>query len=519
MKLKLMKFALILAFCFAVAAVSQAQSYFVFGGFDELNGNAPNSPLVQGVDGFLYGTTLGGGNENCNSTWQFFTGCGMLFKAKIGGGGITLAHLFCSETGCIDGGLPLSVITTTNGAVYGTAFFGGTDGAGSFFKMTENGQLTTLHSFCAALYDCAYGYIASPNGVILGGDGNFYGTTIEGGPNDADECNGYGCGTAFKVTPAGKYTTLYNFCSLANCADGSTPTGTLLQLQNGNLYGTTGDGKTIESGPCEAGPCGTVFQLTPSGKLTMLHSFCTVANCPDGASPTGALVQGPDGGLYGTTFDPGTVFEITPTGKFKTLYHFCETKGCPDGEYPSPLILANDGNFYGTTTGGGANTACSTEFYKGCGTIFEITPTGTLTTLYNFCSSGSCGDGYSPVAALTEGTDGNLYGTTEYGGTGDCVNSQHFGTGCGVAFWLSNGLAPFVAANPNFGKAGQTIGIMGSNLKGVTGVTIDGVAATFQQISPYLVRAVVPTGATTGTIQVTMSSGTLNSNVAFQVLP
>jgi uncharacterized repeat protein (TIGR03803 family) len=507
-------------FCLAMTISSNAQTFNYVDSFNEVNGNAPASALIQGTDGYLYGATTGGGSENCNSTWQFFTGCGTVYKSLIGGGAITPVHIFCSETNCLDGALPLNVIQATDGNFYGTAYFGGADLAGSFFKISPNGELTVLHSFCSALYKCAYAYVASPNGVIQGRDGNFYGTTIEGSANNNAICNGVGCGTLFKVTSAGKFTTLYNFCSLSNCSDGAIPNGLLLQAENGNFYGATGGDLNVENGPCEGPPCGTIFEITPAGKLTTLYSFCLKTNCPDGATPTGSLVQAANGNLYGTTFNPGTVFEITPAGKLKTLYRFCQQESCLDGKYPSPLVLGSDGNFYGTTQAGGGNTDCSTGgYYSGCGTIFQITSAGQLTTLYNFCSLGDCGDGYIPVAALAQGTDGNFYGTTEYGGNGTCVNAYHYGTGCGVVFYLTTGLGPFVEASPNFGKASQVVNILGNSLSKITSVTFNGTSAKFKLISPYLLKAEVPTGATTGTIEVTTPSGTLNSNIAFQVLP
>ncbi|MGB7602582.1 MAG: choice-of-anchor tandem repeat GloVer-containing protein [Candidatus Sulfotelmatobacter sp.] len=138
---------------------------------------------------------------------------------------------------------------------------------------------------------------------------------------------------------------------------------------------------------------------------------------PDGATPASALVQGSDGSLYGTTskggeYSNGTVFSITPTGTLTTLHSFCaHISPCPDGLNPGGLVLGADGNFYGATYGGGASTV-------GGGTVFKITTAGTFTTLYSFCSLTNCADGSSPVDTLILGSDGNFYGTTAYGGTG-----------------------------------------------------------------------------------------------------
>ena len=133
--------------------------------------------------------------------------------------------------------------------------------------------------------------------------------------------------------------------------------------------------------------------------MTTLHIFCQ-GDCTDGAGPKGALVQAVNGNFYGTTsggVSSGTVFEITPAGTLTTLHSF---EGA-DGASPfDALIQATDGNFYGTTTQGGTSTACS----FGCGTVFKITPAGTLTTLHSFEST----DGSSPYAGLIQATDGNL---------------------------------------------------------------------------------------------------------------
>jgi uncharacterized repeat protein (TIGR03803 family) len=157
------------------------------------------------------------------------------------------------------------------------------------------------------------------------------------------------------------------------------------------------------------------------GALTTLYSFCAQSGCPDGEYPD-ALVRAPDGNFYGTTagggnnstncnIGCGTVFKMTPRGTLTTLYSFCSQSGCPDGSLPMALLGANDGNFYGTTEGGG-NQSCT----YGCGTVFKITPSGRLTTLYSFCSERGCTDGSRPTAALVQATNGDFYGTTQDGG-------------------------------------------------------------------------------------------------------
>ena len=165
---------------------------------------------------------------------------------------------------------------------------------------------------------------------------------------------------------------------------------------NGNFYGTTYLGG--------ANGDGTVFELTPAGALTMLHSF----DGTDGSNPT-ELVQASDGNFYGTTENggahgAGTVFEITVVGVLITLYNFCSETNCTDGEYPyAGLVQARNGNFYGATDAGGAN---------GDGTVFEITSEGVLTTLHSFDGT----DGAEPAPALVQANNGNFYGTTLTGG-------------------------------------------------------------------------------------------------------
>jgi uncharacterized repeat protein (TIGR03803 family) len=217
----------------------------------------------------------------------------------------------------------------------------------------------------------------------------------------------------------------------------------------------------------------------------------------------------------GTVFQgDGTVFKITPGGTLATLYSFCSQSACADGEYPDAgLVRGTDGNFYGTTYSGGAGAN------GGGGTLFRITPDGTLTTLYSFCSQGTpeypCKDGASPFAGLVQATDGNFYGTTYSGGA-----SRACGTyGCGTVFSLSVGLAPFVETQPTSGWVGAAVKILGTNLTGATRVMFNGHAAVFTVVSSSLITTTVPAGATTGAVEVVTPSGALSSNVPFRVVP
>ena len=212
------------------------------------------------------------------------------------------------------------------------------------------------------------------------------------------------------------------------------------------------------------------------------------------------------GGIYGG----GTIFKISPSGTLTTLYSFCAQSGCADGNVPNAgLVLATDGNFYGTTYLGGANSCMISGTNYGCGTVFKITPSGTLTTLYSFCAQSGCADGEGPRAGLVQATNGKLYGTTYYGGP----------TGDGTVFSLAVGLGPFVETRPTSGVVGRFVEILGTNLTGATSVTFNGTPATFKVVSRYLITTTVPTGATTGKVEVVTPSGTLSSNVPFRVLP
>ena len=250
--------------------------------------------------------------------------------------------------------------------------------------------------------------------LVQGVDGDFYGTTNAGGIS-VTEC-AQGCGTVFRVTPSGRVTTLYSFCAQSNCPDGQNPSASLVLASDGNFYGTTPVGGTKNGG-------GTVFRITRGGVLTTLHNFGT----SDGYSPSGGLVEGSDGNLYGATAlggnryaDAGTVYKISLAGSLTTLYTFSGS----DGKRPAgALIQGSDGNFYGTTEQGGTNND---------GEVFKITPKGTLTVVYSFCSLANCLDGIQPTAAVVQGTDGNFYGTTAPGAGLQCTGSE-----CGTIFKLT----------------------------------------------------------------------------------
>jgi uncharacterized repeat protein (TIGR03803 family) len=298
--------------------------YSFTGGKD---GGDPQAGLAQGTDGNLYGTTSSGGTN----------GDGTVFKISTNG---VLTSLFSFTGGSVGAGPQAALVQGSDGNFYGTTYSDGAYNAGTVFRMSTNGVLTKLHSFTRAIDG------AGPGAALArGSDGNLYGTTWEGGTNDA--------GTVFKMNTNGALTSLYSF---TGGDDGANPFG-VVQGGDGNFYGTTEGGGT--------NGVGSVFKISTNGLLTSLHSFSGVN---DGTSPEAALVRSSDGYLYGTTCgsyggpDYGTVFKISTNGALTTLYSFTDGN---DGALPTAaLVQGNDGSFYGTTSSGGQG---------GGGTVFRLT--------------------------------------------------------------------------------------------------------------------------------------------------
>jgi uncharacterized repeat protein (TIGR03803 family) len=486
-------FALCAATAIGAALPLPAQTFTTLQSFDGTDGASPSATLVQGTDGYLYGTTYGGGDHRRNF--------GTVFKMTPAGTLTTLYDFAPSS----ENHTPYSgLVQATDGYFYGTTYAGGSDrtdcsayqGCGTVFKITPSGTLVTLYDFCSQITsECLDGDDPFA-GLIQATDGDLYGTTEGGGVN--------GKGTIFKITLGGTLTTLYSFCSQAGCTDGAGPVGGLVQATNGDFYGTTGSGGA-NPGTYGTGD-GTVFKITPGGTLVTLYSFCSQSACTDGDGPLAGLIEAGSGDFYGTTTygganGQGTVFKITQGGTLTTLYSFCSQAECTDGENPHSALVEAAGNLYGTTEGGGGVNVG--------GTIFKITPSGTLTTLYSFCPHSGCTDGSYPLTGLIQATNGTLYGTTELGGA----------DGWGTVFSLSVGLGPFVETQTRSGVVGSTVKILGTDLTGATSVTFNGTTAVFDVVSTSLITATVPAGASTGRIKVITPSGTLSSNVSFRVLP
>jgi len=457
-----------------------AQTLTTLYRFQNTDGAQSDNSLIQATDGNLYGTTDADGAYSRGTIFKI-TPSGML----------TTLYDFCSRKECTDGSLPGALVEGTDGNFYGTAANGGKFGGGTVFKIAKSGKPKTLYNFCSqsGCTDGSTPYAA----LVQGTDGDFYGAAASGGTSNG--------GTIFKITKNGSLTTLYNFCSQVGCTDGESPYAALIQATDGNFYGTTFTG---------GGPgYGTAFKITPAGTLTTLYSFCLQVGCTDGALPVAGLIQATDGNLYGTTSagasgttNAGTVFKITPSGTLTTLYNFVNDGG---GTVPvAGLVQGTDGNLYGAAATGGADES---------GTLFKITTSGTLTTLYNFCSQfqgGICTDGEFPSASLVQDTNGNFYGTTQNGGS---VYSA------GTVFSLSMGLGPSVATLPTSGQVTTAVKILGTDLTGATSVTFDGTEASFKVMSDSEITTKVPKGAITGPVQVVTPGGKLTSNVNFRVTP
>jgi uncharacterized repeat protein (TIGR03803 family) len=299
----------------------------------------------------------------------------------------------------IDGSAPgAKMVYGYDHALYGTTRHGGANGAGSIFRLTPGGSLSTLYSFSAAT-NATYQAVAfdlQPNDLVQGADGNFYGTTHSGGSSFN--------GTIFVVSPSGSFTNLGTFGSAitnssgrATVLDGSTPVGALVQAGDGNFYGVTEYGGSNGTG--------TIFRLTPPNSFSSLYSFPAA---PPGTITTNGTIPNPlllaaDGSFYGTTrqggfANAGTFFNFTLAGRFTQLYSFDGQAQSNNPVVPnSTLVQGLDGSFYGTSAYGGSQAG---------GTIFRITTAGNVTLLHSFPLSDAGAD-----AALTLGVNGDFYGT------------------------------------------------------------------------------------------------------------
>lgn len=338
-------------------------------------GYSPNGGLLRDASGDLYGTTAAGGAGN-----------GVIFKFSASGNETLLFTLPQAASGFNPNS---GVIRDSSGNLYGTAGEGGHNGDGTVFEIAATGNAKVLYSFKGTPDG------AGPLGLARDSEGNFYGATASGGASDQ--------GAVYKLDTAGVETVLYSFTGYA---DGGGPQAGVTLDPAGNLYGTTFYGGS--------GGEGVVYKVDPSGAETVLYRF---TGGSDGGMPSSSVTLDAAGNLYGTTIaggnkqfggdGNGVVYKLDPSGNETVLYTFFDSNG---GVAPgAPVILDEAGNIYGTTLFGG-----SSELLGNTGVVFKLDPSGNETVLYSFTGGA---DGGSPSSGLVRDTSGNLYGTTEYGGT------------------------------------------------------------------------------------------------------
>jgi len=482
------------------------------------DGLSPQSGLTLATNGNFWGTTEAG---------AAFSGGSIFHMTSTGT--LTTLYNFCAQTNCTDGGDPIQPpVQGMDGNFYGMTVVkgdiflctSGYGGCGVIYRITPSGKFTVLYTFNATNG-------ASPDdALLLGTDGNFYGTTFYGGT-----INGVynGNGVVFKVTPQGKYTPLYVFCAESNCLDGGQPTGGLVQGTDGNFYGTTVCcGTHLYSNFFG----GTIFKLTPAGQYTVLYDFCSQPNCSDGGEAIAGLIQASDGNFYGTTQvggenGNGTIFQITPEGQYTVLHSFDYN----DGNAPlGPLVQGTDGVLYGETWGGGSgpciNTRCGVFFsldmglpafaspvawYGEEGTTVEILGQGLAkTTEVSFNGTSAAfkvqNNTYLTATVPTAATLGPITVTTAKG----ALVSK-------VSFRVLPHITSFT---PPSGAVGTMVTITGTGLLQTTKVSFgNSTPSKFKVVSDTEVTATVPTGAVTGTIRIVTKSGTAASTQTFTVTP
>jgi len=481
----------------AVFQITPTGKLKVLHSFDATDGTDPYGGLTLGTDGNFYGTTVDGGSYDS----------GTVFKITPGG---SLTSLY-SFMGGSDGANPYAPpVEGTDGNFYGTAYAGAA-GYGTVYKITPSGKFSSLYQF-----DITHGY-GPRSPLVQGTDGNCYGTTLYGGPAED--------GVIFKITPAGKLTVLYNF----DDTHGRLPFSPVVQGADGNFYGTTSGGGSTESG--------VVFRISPAGKLTVLH---TMNGTTDGAGPTAGLVQATDGNFYGANSQVGkissgcpsgcgTTFEVTPKGKLTVLHNFDLTTGSTP--YDTPFQHTN-GIVYGDTNSGGTGNVspCSAGT---CGVFYSWSDS--LPTFVSLLPTsgkvgkviGILGQGFSSSSVVkfdgVKATSVKNIGTTFLSATvptGALTGSVTVTTGSTTltsnkTFRVTPQLLSF---KPLSGPVGTVVTITGVSLTQTSKVTFGGVKATSVIInSDTQVTGTVPTGAMTGHIAITTLGGTAVSSGIFTV--
>ncbi len=510
------------------AVTAQAQVYKVFYPFEQ-SATEPGSPsgvVAQGIDGNLYGySDYGGSNSSC----QVKKGCGTIYRItpcqNCTPAAPIVLYSFASYDNC---GWGLTLGSDNN--FYGACQTGGA-GYGYVYQFipngTDPGTFTPIYTFCQNGPPCSDGAITTAR-PIEGRDGNYYLNTIAGGnPNCTNVIAANGCGTVFQLIYTAEQgvqwpgNVLYAFSPDDNLVN---PSGVLTVGSDGNLYGTT-QGATFTQRILPSCPpnCGTVYEISTAGELTVLHTF-QGQDYDDGATPTHGVIQGTDGNFYGTTAQGGAnglgfVYKMTPNGELKGLpaipplppssfdYSFTTT----DAEYGLPRALAqgSDGNIYGDARDCSQSGQDSCQYYLGYGGVFEITPKGKFGPwVVGFDGS----NGQNPDSKVSH-TSGVIYGVTGLGG--------EFNNGVMYSITLNDVEQPqFCHPQILAGQAGGTIGILGQGfVSGSSVVEFGGVPAAITSITSTYITATIPPGALTGLVTVTTGSTTLNSLQTFYVLP
>jgi len=380
---------LFLALGVCLSQGANAQAFKVLHAFTGTDGSNPEARMVQGADGNVYGTAAFGGLPNgCPDLF----GCGVIFKIDAAGSFTVLHKMTPSEGGQLRG-----LVQATDGFLYGIAErygigsqtgCGFANSCGTLFRIDGAGNFTKLHDF---------GTTDAPNptgGLLIGSDGLLYGTTVT---------------SIYRADTSGNVTTLHTFTS----QEGNNLNGPLVEDDQGNFYGAAREGGLngcfLTPDPDQT--CGTVFKMDAAGDVTVLHQFGTSAEF----KPAGELVRGGDGFLYGTTAGGvftsfgGTAFKIDTAGNYQAIHLFNTAGYGPEGMHPeSGLLAASSGALYG------ANTVDGLPIFSGDveGALYRMNTNGVVTVLHTFTGA----DGATPYAGLVEGSDGNLYGTTFFGG-------------------------------------------------------------------------------------------------------
>jgi uncharacterized protein (TIGR03437 family) len=478
----------------SAALTLQAQTPTAFFNFNGGTQGAGPYIFLQGTDGNFYGLSTVPPNQTAT-----------VFQITPAG---VFTSIYQDQSG---GNGPDSLVFGSDGNIYGITAQEGSCaiepilGCGTVFKVTLQGAYSAIYTFNGTTDGVL------PSSLVEGGDGNFYGVTTSG--------TTWG-GTVFRVTPSGSFSIVHTFFG----ADGADPNA-LTAGPNQILYGSTLFGGTNGTSKCPAvgndpAGCGTIFKLA-GGSLTTLYSF---GGGDDGSNPSIPLVVAKDGNLYGATSGhgangQGTIFQLTPGGKITTLHAFDGT----DGTSINSLLQATDGNLYGTTSYGGTGACASIYYPAGCGTLFEISPAGDFTSLYSFPPS-STGGAQVP-AQLLQGADGNLYGLTMYGGprafgtvfkwalaspnapaiasTGGVLNGASFQPGISPGSWITISGTNLSSTTDTWNNS-IVNGALPTTLDGVS-VMVGGEAAYIEYISATQINAVAP-NVPAGTVPVTVTT-------------